>query len=146
MKPIIKINSIEPSDQLVWETMVMDYDDGLYDQLKPSWDKLFAQDSAVQGMIATIGSAPVGFMHFTRHEFCFGKAPVCYLADLYVKPEFRRQGVARAMLEWLLAQAKKEKLGRVYWVTDPDNPARTLYDEYGISGYIRYSVDLIEGM
>ena len=67
-------------------------------------------------------------------------ARVCYLQDLFTRPESRGQGVGRALIEAVSAQAKKAGSQRVYWMTHESNAqARTLYDKIADrSGFIQY--------
>jgi GNAT superfamily N-acetyltransferase len=61
-----------------------------------------------------------------------------WLEDLYVRPAFRRQGLARALLDHLRAATT----GRVEWeVLDWNAPAITFYDGLGaqpLTGWTKY--------
>ena len=56
------------------------------------------------------------------------RATFAYLADVYVLPEHRGQGVARAMLEALLAHPEVQGLRRVMLAT---RDAHALYAKFG---------------
>ncbi|HWC86242.1 MAG TPA: GNAT family N-acetyltransferase [Solirubrobacteraceae bacterium] len=58
----------------------------------------------------------------------------CWLEDLFVAPEARRQGLARALVERSLARARERGCRRVELDTDEDNRAAlALYESVGFS-------------
>jgi GNAT superfamily N-acetyltransferase len=69
---------------------------------------------------------------------------VCYLQDLYVEPGQRAGGVGRQLIDWLVAEARRQGWSRLYWNTKDDNyRARGLYDQYTPqSGFLRYVIEL----
>jgi len=55
-----------------------------------------------------------------------------WLEDLYVRPEFRRQGCAKALLQALAALARSRGCGRFEWsVLDWNAPAIEFYQTLG---------------
>lgn len=130
-----------PADRKVWLDMVFDYDPDIR-QPEVDWDRLMQHDPDVVCLVACLASRPVGFMQYMLRPQTFIKGPVCYLADLYVAPVYRRSGIARYMLQHLMTQARTENWTQVEWITEHDNPARELYDQYGIAEFVRYHTDL----
>jgi GNAT superfamily N-acetyltransferase len=58
--------------------------------------------------------------------------PTLFLEDIFVHPDARRRGVARAMMEHLRARARELGCGRFEWmVLDWNAPAQRFYDELG---------------
>lgn len=52
-----------------------------------------------------------------------------YLADLYVRPAYRRKGIATALISAVARAARREGRTFVWWVTPADNPvAQAFYD------------------
>lgn len=51
------------------------------------------------------------------------KTPVCYLEDLFVDPQVRRQGIARRLMQALQTEGKRKGWSRIYWNTRTGNPA-----------------------
>jgi GNAT superfamily N-acetyltransferase len=52
-----------------------------------------------------------------------------YFAHLYIRPEWRRQGVGTALLEATLAEARRLRLGRIRLHATEEG--RTLYERHG---------------
>ncbi|MGV9212149.1 GNAT family N-acetyltransferase [Micromonospora sp. RB23] len=74
---------------------------------------------------------------FTR---ACGGAGRCYLAELFVTPEVRRRGIATAMIGRVAQDADEHGAPRLYWNTEVDAEARTLYDRIAVyRGYIVYN-------
>lgn len=74
----------------------------------------------------------VAFANSLFHESTWSLRGYCYLEDLYVSPEQRGTGVARALIEQVYAQADARGAERVYWHTQEFNAAaRSLYDTLG---------------
>ena len=71
-----------------------------------------------------------------RHSMEFGSA-LGVIDDLFVRPEFRRQGIASALLADLLAACTSLDVAAVQVEVDPDNVAAAkLYAAIGLKGYI----------
>jgi ribosomal protein S18 acetylase RimI-like enzyme len=69
-------------------------------------------------------------LHFTTSTAEGGKA--AWFEDCIVRPEYRRQGIGKALLEFVLAQARAEGALRVTLLTDADNErAQALYRKAG---------------
>ena len=74
---------------------------------------------------------------------CSSDLPVCYLQDLFVDPALRAGGVGRQLIDWLVAEMKRQNWSRLYWNTRENNyRARGLYDKYTPhSGFLRYVIN-----
>jgi GNAT superfamily N-acetyltransferase len=69
-------------------------------------------------------------LHFTTSTAEGGK--VAWFEDCIVRPEHRRKGVGKALLEFVIAQARAEGALRVMLLTDGDNAsAQALYRKSG---------------
>jgi GNAT superfamily N-acetyltransferase len=68
------------------------------------------------------------------------------LHDLYVRPEQRRHGVGRALIDACLEQARKRGVARLGWDTAPGNStAQRLYDslpDVSRSEWVAYSLEV----
>ena len=93
---------------------------------------LFGTPRRAGCLIAEWDGAPAGFAlyHWTFSTF-LGK-PGRWLEDLWVEPEYRRRGIARALFARLSADTLAEGGGRLAWnVLDWNTPAIATYDAMG---------------
>ena len=69
---------------------------------------------------------------------------VCYLSDLFVRPEVRGTGAGRALIDHVFTFARARDISNVRWLTQDFNYAgRRLYDTYAPkSDFILYSVNV----
>ncbi|MDZ5459923.1 GNAT family N-acetyltransferase [Azohydromonas lata] len=82
----------------------------------------------------------VGLVHFIDHRSCWTTGNYCYLQDLYAAEDRRGQGIGRALIEHVYAQAAAAGAARVYWLTHETNEnAMKLYDRIADkSGFLQY--------
>jgi GNAT superfamily N-acetyltransferase len=95
-------------------------------------EALFGEHPTVQGHIAEVdGQAAAGALWFLNFSTWDGVAGI-YLEDLYVRPRFRRHGLARAMLATLARECVANGYSRLTWaVLDWNVDAIGLYDAVG---------------
>lgn len=141
------IRAALPSDEADWRHLWRGYCDfyqaKLADEVtRRTWQRILDPDSAIMCIVAELDGQVVGFANCVVHENTWETSPVCYLEDLYVSPDARRQGVARALIEWLHNAMRAEGWARLYWMTQADNAqARRLYDHFTqADGFVRYVV------
>jgi GNAT superfamily N-acetyltransferase len=100
------------------------------------------------GMLGLVASdqedRPIGLAHLVFHPSTWSATVYCYLEDLYVAPNARGDGVARALFDAVYAAARDRGADRVYWQTQQYNgAARSLYDTVGrLTSFIVYEHDL----
>jgi GNAT superfamily N-acetyltransferase len=93
---------------------------------------LFAPDPIVGCFLAFHGGKPAGCAFWHRSFATSRGCEVMYLEDLSVLPEFRRRGIARALLKALAGEARRRGYPSVYWLMKSWNEgARALYAEAG---------------
>jgi len=83
-------------------------------------------------MIAELDGRPAGFaFYFFDYSTWLGR-PGLYLEDIFVHPEFRGQGIGKALLERLAAIAVEKGCCRLKWeVLDWNTPAIDFYRAMG---------------
>jgi GNAT superfamily N-acetyltransferase len=83
----------------------------------------------LEGAIALLDGKPVGLMHYRRMPSPLRGADIGFLDDMFITPEARGTGVAKAMFDHLAAVARARGWELVRWITADDNyRARSLYD------------------
>ena len=90
---------------------------------------LFGDEPTVQAHIAEVdGEAAAGALWFRNFSTWDG----IYLEDLFVRPQFRRHGLARAILATLARECVENGYTRLSWaVLDWNTNAIALYDAVG---------------
>ena len=93
---------------------------------------ILAEPARARIYVARDGDAVVAMaaLHFTTSTAEGGKA--AWFEDCVVRPEHRRKGLGKALLEYVIAQAQAEGARRVMLLTDGDNfSAQALYRKSG---------------
>jgi len=95
-------------------------------------DALFGSHPTVYGHLAEVdGRAAAGALWFRNFSTWDGVAGI-YLEDLFVRPEFRRRGLARRLLATLARECLDHGYTRLSWaVLDWNVTAIALYDRVG---------------
>jgi RimJ/RimL family protein N-acetyltransferase len=74
----------------------------------------------------------VGFRRQSKEKY----QHKAFVWGLYVEPEWQGRGVARSLLEGLIAHARNQSgLRQVHLTVTSDNPARALYEKLGFRAY-----------
>jgi GNAT superfamily N-acetyltransferase len=93
---------------------------------------LFGPHPSAQVVIARVVDQPAGFALWFHNYSTFLAKPGLYLEDLFVLPEFRGQGIGRALLVHLAGIAVDRGCGRMEWsVLDWNAPAIGFYRRLG---------------
>jgi ribosomal protein S18 acetylase RimI-like enzyme len=80
------------------------------------------------------GTAPDGLAVLRFRPAIWSEALECYLAELYVVPRLRRRGLGRALMQAVLAAARRRGADRIeVGTSDSDVAARALYESLGFS-------------
>jgi GNAT superfamily N-acetyltransferase len=105
-----------------------------------TWARFFDAYEPVHALVADDGRKLLGLTHYLFHRSTTAIAPNCYLQDLFTSEAARGQGVGRALISGVYAQAKLAGSPRVHWHTHETNlTAQLLYDKMAEkSGFIVY--------
>lgn len=111
---------------------------------KLTWARLLDVAEPVHGLVAEHDGALVGLVHYIFHRTTTMEGPICYLNDLFTRPQARGAGVGKALIEAVYDRARAAGSSRVYWQTHETNlSAMRLYDQVASkSGFIVYRQDL----
>jgi GNAT superfamily N-acetyltransferase len=140
---MIEIAPLHSDDRAEWEVLARGYKE-FYETVvsdagyEEAWRRLLAQDG-IHGFAAKLDGRLVGITHYLFHTTVW-LGEYCYLQDLFVDPEVRGRGVARALIERVADIARERDCARLYWGTRQNNDrARALYDKVAIfRGFIIY--------
>jgi GNAT superfamily N-acetyltransferase len=86
----------------------------------------------IEALLAEVDQQTVGFALFFSNYSTFLTKPGIYLEDLFVRPEYRGQGIGKALLSTLAKLALERDCGRLEWnVLDWNEPAIAFYERMG---------------
>ena len=95
-------------------------------------EHLFGSDPKIEALIAEVDGNTVGFALFFTNYSTFLMQPGLYLEDLFILPDYRRQGIGKAMLNHLKNLAQERGYGRFEWsVLDWNQSAIAFYQSLG---------------
>ena len=110
-------------------------------------DALFGTDAVAHAVVArTPTGVPAGFALYFFNFSTFVGRPGLYLEDLYVRPEFRSQGLGRRLLARLARVAVERNCGRMEWaVLNWNEPAIQVYRAIGAKPMHEWTVQRLTG-
>lgn len=95
-------------------------------------ESLFGNQPAAEVIIAYLGKQPVGYAVFFHNFSTFEGKRGLYLEDLFIKPDFRGQGIGKLMLKYLGQLALDRQCSRFEWVVlDWNKTAIEFYQSIG---------------
>ena len=105
-----------------------------------TWARILDPGAPMGLRLIEVAGAVEGFALYLHHPSSWVTGDDCYLEDLFVAPQRRGQGLGRALIEDLMALARRQGWHRIYWMTDADNTrARALYDSVATcDNHLRY--------
>ncbi|SLN44173.1 Acetyltransferase (GNAT) family protein [Aquimixticola soesokkakensis] len=149
VQPPLSLRPITARDCAVWEAMWGDYLAFYNTSLPPeTYAATFARLTDTSGVDLHRGifacdadGTPVGLVHYLFHVHGWTPKQVCYLQDLWVTPQARGKGAARALIQAVYDAADAADAPQVYWMTTKDNTqARHLYDKVAtLTPFIKYA-------
>ena len=115
-------------------------------------EALFGPRPSAEVLIACKDGTPAAFALFFHNFSTFLGRPGLWLEDLFVLPEYRRQGCAQALLRALAGIARERDCGRFEWaVLDWNASAIAFYQSLGATvlpdwRIVRVAGGALEGM
>lgn len=109
-------------------------------------ESIFGNNSKTSALIAEVDNKPVAYaVYFYNYSTWLGKNGI-YMEDIYVSPEYRQQGIGKALLQSVAKLAVKENCGRVEWaVLDWNTPAIEFYESLGAKPQDEWTVYRLSG-
>lgn len=104
------------------------------------------EDKRASAVMAEWEGTPAGFALYFYNFSTFLGRPGLYLEDLFVRPAFRRKGIAKSLFRWLAAKAVAEDCGRFEWsVLDWNENAIAFYRELGAVPLDEWTAQRLDG-
>jgi GNAT superfamily N-acetyltransferase len=104
------------------------------------------EDRRAIAVMAEWEGTPAGFALYFYNFSTFKGRPGLYLEDLFVRPAFRRKGIARSLFRWLARKAVAEECGRFEWsVLDWNENAIAFYRDLGAKPLDEWTVQRLDG-
>jgi GNAT superfamily N-acetyltransferase len=143
----VTIRRLAPGDRADWERLFRGYI-AFYkasltaEQIELTWQRLMAAgpDFHIAFVAADAAGRLTGIAHVLFHRSSWSPTHYCYLEDLFVDPERRGAGIARALIGATYHEADARGATRTYWATqDFNTTARRLYDKVATkSPFVQY--------
>jgi GNAT superfamily N-acetyltransferase len=93
---------------------------------------LFAEKPSCEAIVAQWLDKTVGFALFFPNYSTFLTKPGIYLEDIFVLPDYRGQGIGKALLRFVAKLAQERGAGRLEWsVLDWNQSAIAFYETLG---------------
>ena len=111
------------------------------DITRTTWWRFFDDFEPVEALVAEADGRLIGLAHYLFHRSTTAIAPVCYLQDLFTLEAARGKGAGRALIQAVIAAARRADAPRVYWHTHQTNAAAmALYDKVATkTGFVVYA-------
>lgn len=144
----VRVRAITPEDKAAWCALWAGYCAFYETDVSPvitarTWGRMLDPSVPMIGRVAETDGRVAGFSISILHEGTWVEAPICYLEDLFVAPDYRGRGIGKALVEDLVALGRDSNWSRLYWHTRADNPARGLYDLFTpADDFVRYLIRL----
>lgn len=107
---------------------------------------LFGNTPRAHCLLAEWEGKPAGFALYFYNFSTFLARPGIYLEDLFIRPDFRRKGIARAIFRHLAQKAVSEGCGRLeWWVLNWNEDALAFYSSIGAIPMNEWTVQRVTG-
>jgi len=92
----------------------------------------FSDQPKFRAVIAELDGQPAGYAIFFEFFSSFQGCPGLFLDDIFVRPQFRKQGIGKSLLAHVAGIAYREKYFCLRWeVLDWNTPAIEMYRNLG---------------
>jgi GNAT superfamily N-acetyltransferase len=107
---------------------------------------LFGERPAAEAVIARLDGEPAGWALWFQNFSTWTGKPGLWLEDLYVRPQYRRQGIGKALLVYLARLCVERDYGRFEWsVLDWNTPALDFYRAIGAEAMTEWTTQRLSG-
>ena len=144
----VTIRPIASGDEPSWRVLFQAYGEFYRTQFSREvvdgvWAWLMDENHPERCFVAEWDGVVIGFAHLQQQVDTFRAGTGWFLDDLYVEPEHRGKGVARALIGALTEYARTHGGGDLRWITASDNEtAQRLYDRIATqTSWVMYELD-----
>ena len=116
-----------------------------YERTLKGVEAVLQDESKGRYVLAIIDEKPVASLMLTREWSDWNCCWYLWIQSVYVSPDYRKNGIFKAMYDEVLKLAKSEGISQVRLYVDKDNKkAQTVYQKVGMSEchYLMYEVEL----
>jgi diamine N-acetyltransferase len=107
---------------------------------------LFGAHPKAYGLIVEHECQPAGFAIYFYNFSTFLGRPGIYVEDVFIRPEYRRNGCGLAVFQYLARKAVDENCGRMEWsVLDWNEPAIRFYAGLGAVAMDAWTTERLTG-
>lgn len=92
-------------------------------------ETIFDSGMPIEAVFAMADGLEVAFAIYYFNFSTFTGKPGLFLEDLFVKPGFRKIGIGKKLMDYLVVEAKERGCGRMEWTALKWNPACQFYEE-----------------
>jgi GNAT superfamily N-acetyltransferase len=90
------------------------------------------REKTVETLLAEYDGAPAGFALFFHNFSTFLGRPGIFIEDIFVKPEFRGEGIGKALLSFIARIGLERNIGRLEWnCLEWNEPSKNFYKSQG---------------
>jgi len=108
--------------------------DGYFDDTSAHWEReFFGAAPRFLAIVAECVGHPVGMAVFNEQPIAGWPKPPIYIQSIFVRPEYRRQGIGRALADAIVAEAQSRRSHLIFLHVHQDNAARRLYEKGGFA-------------
>lgn len=116
-----------------------------YERTLKGVESVLQDDTKGRYVLAVIDGKPVASLMLTREWSDWNCCWYLWIQSVYVSPDYRKNGIYKAMYEEVMRLAKSEGISQVRLYVDKDNKkAQTVYQKVGMSEchYLMYEVEV----
>lgn len=144
----LTVRSVAEADRNSWQSLFDAYAAFYRTELPAAghdavWGWIFDPDEAFWCDVAEARDGSlIGFTQYQLMHRSLGGSKVCYMSDLFVRPEARGGGAGRALIDHVIGFARTNRIANLRWLTQEFNyDARRLYHSFAArSDFILYSI------
>jgi GNAT superfamily N-acetyltransferase len=109
-------------------------------------EALFGARPAAEAVIARFDGEPAGWALWFQNFSTWTGKPGLWLEDLFVRPQYRRRGIGKAVLVYLARLCLERDYGRFEWsVLDWNEPSLEFYRSLGAEAMSEWTTHRVTG-